>query len=41
MFDQMFFSPQAKKSMIISNKHGINEMHHQLPKNLRLRIFGN
>ena len=34
---QIFFSPQVKRSMIISNKYGIYE----LPNDLRLSILGN
>ena len=29
---QLFFSPQAKRSIIISNKYGIYELSHELPK---------
>ena len=36
---QIFFSPQAKQSVIISNKHGIYESSHELQNDLRLRIF--
>ena len=39
MFDQIFLSPQIKRSVIISNKHGIYELPHELPNNLRLRIL--
>ena len=35
------FSPQKKRSVIISNKHGIYELPHELPNHLRLRILGN
>ena len=38
---QIFFSPQAKQSVIISNKHGIYESSHELPNDLRLKILGN
>ena len=41
MFYQISFSPKVKRSEIISNKHGIYEMSHELPKDLRLRILGN
>ena len=41
MFDQTFLSPKVKQSMIISNKHGIYELSHELPNDLRLRILGN
>ena len=38
---QIFFSPQVKRSVIISNKHVINKLPHELLKDLRLRILGN
>ena len=41
MFYQIFLSPQVKRSAIITNKHGIFELPHELPNDLRLRIFGN
>ena len=37
MFDKIFVSPQLKRIVIISNKHGIYE----LPNDLRLRTLGN
>ena len=37
MFDKIFVSPQVKRIVIISNKHGIYE----LPNDLRLRALGN
>ena len=36
MFYQVFLSPQVKQSTIISNKHGIYELPHELPNDLRL-----
>ena len=36
MFYQTFLSPQAKQIVIISNKHGIYELPHELPNDLRL-----
>ena len=33
---QIFFSPQVKQSVIISNKHGTYELPHELPKEFRL-----
>ena len=39
MFYQIFFSPQVKRSAIISNKQGVNELSHELPNDLRLRIL--
>ena len=41
MFYQMFLSPQMKRIVIISNKHGINELSHELANDLRLMILGN
>ena len=41
MFYQIFFSPQVKRSGIISNKHGITELPHELPNDLRLKKLGN
>ena len=40
IFYQVFFLPQGKRSVIISNKYGICELPHELPYNLRLRILG-
>ena len=37
MFDEIFLSPQVKRFVIISNKHGIYE----LPNDLRLMTRGN
>ena len=37
MFYQIFLSPQMKRIVIISDKHGIYE----LPNDLRLRKLGN
>ena len=37
MFYQILFSPQVKRSAIISNKHGIYE----LPNDVRLMTLGN
>ena len=36
MFYQTFFSPQVKRIVIISNKHGMCELPHELPNDLRL-----
>ena len=41
MFYQIFLSTQAKRCAIISYKHGIYELPHELPSYLRLRILGN
>ena len=40
IFEQIFLSPQMKRSMIVSKKHGINELPHELLKEFRLRILG-
>ena len=37
MFYQIFLSPQVKRIVIISNKHGIYDSTHELQKELRLR----
>ena len=37
--EQIFFSPQIKRSVIISNKYGIYELPHDLPNDLRLRKY--
>ena len=41
MFYQIFLSPQMKRWAIITYKHGIYELPHELPNHLRLRILGN
>ena len=41
MFDQIFLSPQEKQRVIISYKHDIYELPHELPNDLRLRILEN
>ena len=41
IFDQIFLSPQVKRSVIISNKHGIYELPHEFSNNWRLRVLGN
>ena len=38
MIYQFLFSPQVKRSAIISNKHGIYEFPHKWLNDLRLRI---
>ena len=38
---QIFFSPQVKRSVIISNKHGIYKLPHELPNDLRPKILFN
>ena len=35
MFHQILLSPQLKRSSIISNKHGIYELSHELSNNLK------
>ena len=41
MFYHIFLSSQLKRNVIISNKHGIYELPHEFPNDLRLRILGN
>ena len=41
MFDKIFVSPQVKRIVIISNKHGIYELPHKFPNDLRLMTLGN
>ena len=41
MFYQIFFSPQVKRCIIITYKHGIYLLPHDLPNDLRLRKLGN
>ena len=36
---QFFIRPQVKRRVIISNKHGIYELPHDLPNDLKLRIL--
>ena len=41
MFDQILLSPQVKQSMIIINKHGIQELTKELQNNLKPKILEN
>ena len=41
MFYQIFLSPQVKRWPIVTYEHGIYELPHKLPNNLRLRKLGN
>ena len=41
MFYQIFLSSQVKRYAIITYKHGIYELPHELSNDLRLRILGN
>ena len=41
VFDQIFLSSEVKRSMIISNKHGIYELLHAFLKDLGFKILGN
>ena len=38
MFYQIFFSPQVKRYVIITYKHDINELPHELQNGFRLTI---
>ena len=40
MFYEVFLSPQLKQWAIITYKHGIHELPHELWKDLRLEILG-
>ena len=40
MFYQTFLSPKVKQIVIISNKHGIYELPHEMPNDLGLKILG-
>ena len=40
MFYQIFFSPQVKRCAIITYKHGVYELPHELPNYVRFRILG-
>ena len=41
MFYQNSLSPQVKRSVIITNKHGINELPHKLPNDISRLRFDN
>ena len=41
MFHQIFFSPQVKRYPIITDKHVIYDLRHELPNELTLRVLGN
>ena len=41
MFYQIFLLPQVKRYVILTYKHGIYELPHGLPNDLRLGILGN
>ena len=41
MFYQIKFLSQVKRCAIITYKHGIYKLPHELPNYLRLRILGN
>ena len=41
MIYQIFLSPQLKRCAIITYKHEIYELPHELPNDLRLRILRN
>ena len=38
---QNLFSPQGKRSLIISYKHGVSELPHELPNDLKLMTLEN
>ena len=39
--EKILFWPQVERSVIISDKHGIYKLPHELPNDLKLRILGN
>ena len=41
MFYQILYSREVKRSGIVSNKHGMYQLSHELVNNLRLRVLGN
>ena len=41
MFRQILLWPQVKRCAIMTYKHGIYELPHELPNDLRLKILGN
>ena len=41
MFYQLFLLPQVKRCAIITYKHGIYELPHELPNDLRLKVLEN
>ena len=41
MFEKIFPSPKVKRCGIITHRHGIYELPHELTSNLTLRILGN
>ena len=41
MLQQIFASPQVKRSAIVSNKHGVYELPHELPNVSRPLNLGN
>ena len=41
LFYQIFLSPKGKRTIVISNKHGIYEFPRELQNDLRLRKLGN
>ena len=41
MFHQIFLSSQVKRCVIITHKHGIYDLSHDFPDELRLRILAN
>ena len=40
LFYQISLSQKVKQSAVVSNKHGLLELPHNLPKDLRLNISG-
>ena len=40
-FYQIFLSPKVKRCAIITHRHGMYDLPHKLPNDLRLKILGN
>ena len=41
MFYQIFLSPQVKRRAIVTYKHEIDELPHDMPNDLRLTVLAN
>ena len=41
MLDKILVSPKVKRIVIISNKHGIYDLPHELPNDVKLRTLVN
>ena len=41
MFHLIFHSPQVERGVILTYKHGLYELAHELPNDLRVKILAN